>query len=197
MDDTLSLDLNKRYTYADYLTWWDDKRRELINGFIKMMSPAPKSIHQEISVNLISELRSYIKKYKGKCKVYVAPFDVRLPKNGETADSKVYTVVQPDLCVVCDPAKLDENGCLGAPDMIAEIRSESTARYDLTTKFYLYESVGVREYWVVIQLAAWKFFSCNPTANMAEALSIHLQINNDEKRNNPTYDTYLNKMIFH
>jgi Uma2 family endonuclease len=144
----LSLDLSKRYTYADYLTWLDDKRRELVNGFIRMMS-APKTRHQEISMNLSGELRNLIKKNKGKCKIFSAPFDVRLPKNGEKEDNLIDTVVQPDICIVCDPSKLDERGCLGAPDFIAEIQSISTAKYDLNEKFNLYEAVGVREYWVV------------------------------------------------
>jgi Uma2 family endonuclease len=143
------LDPQKQYTYADYLTWLDDKRCELINGFVNMMS-APKIKHQEISMNLSGALFIIIKKNKGKCKIYSAPFDVRLPKNGEKDDNLIYTVVQPDICIICDPSKLeDERGCLGAPDFIAEIQSASTAKYDLHEKFMLYETVGVREYWVV------------------------------------------------
>jgi Uma2 family endonuclease len=144
----LSLDLNKRYTYADYLTWWDDKRRELVDGFITMMS-APKLQHQRISMNLSLCLGNMIKKHKGKCEIFTAPFDVRLPRNGEKEDNRIETVVQPDICIICDPSKLDERGCLGAPDFIAEIQSSATAKYDLNEKFNLYEAVGVREYWVV------------------------------------------------
>jgi Uma2 family endonuclease len=147
----LVLDLKKRYTYADYLTWTDDKTRELIDGFIKMMSPKPKPIHQVKSGLLTTELNIAVKKHKGKCKVY-PEIDVRLPKNGEREDDQIYTVVSPDISVVCDQSKIDENGCLGAPDMIVEIQSFSTAKYDLTTKFNLYESSGVREYWVVYPL---------------------------------------------
>ncbi|MDR3180462.1 MAG: Uma2 family endonuclease, partial [Prevotellaceae bacterium] len=117
----LSLDLTKRYTYADYYTWWDNTRRELLHGLIKLMSPAPAPPHQQIIIDLGSELRHLIKKNKGKCKVFPAPFDVRLPKNGEKEDAKIDTVVQPDLCIVCDPSKLDRRGCLGAPDFIAEV----------------------------------------------------------------------------
>jgi Uma2 family endonuclease len=157
----LSLDLNKRYTYADYLTWWDDKRRELVDGFIKMMS-APKTRHQEISMNLSLELGIMIKKHKGKCKIFPAPFDVRLPQNGEKDDHLIYSVVQPDICIVCDLSKLDERGCLGAPDFIAEIQSHSTAKYDLNEKFNLYETVGVREYWVVFQTKAVQVFLLQP-----------------------------------
>ena len=145
----LILDNTRRYTYADYLTWADNKVRELIDGFIKMMSPAPSAKHQEVNVNLIAKLHRFIKKNKGNCKVFTAPFDVRLPKNGEKADEQIYNVVQPDICVVCDPSKIDKNGCLGAPDLVIEIQSFSSARYDLTQKFDLYEASGVREYWVV------------------------------------------------
>jgi Uma2 family endonuclease len=144
----LILDPNKHYTYADYLTWIDDKRRELVNGFINMMS-APIENHQRISGNLFWELRYIIKKNKGECRIYNAPFDVRLPKNGEKEDNRIDTVVQPDICIVCDLSKLDKRGCLGAPDFIAEIQSPATAKYDLNEKFNLYEAVGVREYWVV------------------------------------------------
>jgi Uma2 family endonuclease len=162
MNNTVTLDSNRRYTYADYLTWFDDQRRELIDGFVRMMSPAPGRIHQEISFILGNVLYEHIKKYKGKCKVYAAPFDVRLPKNGETADNKIYTVVQPDLCVVCDLSKLDDNGCLGAPDLVIEIQSPSTAQYDLTRKFDLYEASGVREYWVVYPQGSVEAFILQP-----------------------------------
>ena len=144
----LLLDLNKRYTYADYLTWWDDKRRELVNGFIHMMS-APNMQHQEINGELFGELRYIIRKNKGICKIFPAPFDVRLPRNGEKEDNQIYTVVQPDICIVCDLSKLDEKGCLGAPDFVAEVQSQSTTKYDMGDKFTLYEEAGVREYWVV------------------------------------------------
>ena len=113
----LILDLNKRYTYADYLTWADDKVRELVDGFIKMMSPKPRPFHQVISLSIGAELMYLLKKHKGKCKVY-PEIDVRFPKNGEKEDSKIYTVVSPDISVVCDPSKIDEKGCLGAPDLI-------------------------------------------------------------------------------
>ena len=145
----LSLDLKKRYTYADYLTWLDDQSRELINGFIQMMSPAPRLQHADVNSKIFGNLWTILKRYKGKCKVFTAPFDVRFPKKGETADDKIDTVVQPDICVVCDLSKLDERGCCGAPDMIVEILSPSTAKKDLQEKFTLYEESGVKEYWVV------------------------------------------------
>ena len=144
----LTLDINKRYTYADYLTWIDDVRRELIEGFIKLL-PAPRSIHAEVGYNISWQLGAIIRKNKGKCKVYPAPFDVRLPKNGETEHDKIYTVVQPDISVICDAAKVDEYGCCGAPDMIVEVLSPSTNKRDMNEKFTLYEVAGVKEYWVV------------------------------------------------
>ena len=145
---TLTLDLTRRYTYADYLTWVDDVGRELIEGFIKLF-PAPRRVHAEISKNIYRLLDFIVSKKKGGCSVYYAPFDVRFPKNGETSDNKIYTVVQPDICVVCDPSKLDDRGCCGAPDMIIEIFSPSTGKRDLHEKFLLYEEHGVKEYWIV------------------------------------------------
>ena len=146
--EPLVLDLNKRYSYADYLTWIDDVRRELIDGFIKLF-PAPRRVHAEVSFSIAWHLEAILKQNKGRCKVYVAPFDVRFPKDGETSDKKIYTVVQPDICVVCDPSKLDDRGCCGAPDMIVEIFSPKTGRRDLYEKFALYEEHGVKEYWIV------------------------------------------------
>ena len=145
----LVLDMNRRYTYADYLTWWDDKRRELIDGFIKMMSPAATLSHAKVVGRVFYAAINHIKRNHGTCNVFTAPFDVRLPKNGETADNQIYTVVQPDIIVVCDPSKLEERGCLGAPDMIVEVLSPSTRKYDLHDKFNLYEASGVKEYWVI------------------------------------------------
>jgi len=144
--ETLSLDKNKRYSYADYLTWMDDKRRELFNGVVRLMSPAPTLSHQQVSVILLTRFFNFLE--TGKCKVFSAPFDVRLPKNGEKEDAKIYNVVQPDIVVVCDPKKLDEKGCIGAPDLIVEILSKSTGKRDLKDKFLLYEQSGVEEYWI-------------------------------------------------
>ena len=145
----LTLDLNKRYTYADYLMWLDDKRRELINGLIKMMSPAPHPRHAAVNFKIAWQLEYIIKRNKGKCEVYHAPFDVRFPRNGETANNQINTVVQPDICVICDLSKIDNRGCCGAPDMIVEILSPSTLTRDVHEKFVLYEEFGVKEYWIV------------------------------------------------
>jgi Uma2 family endonuclease len=145
----LILDTKRQYTYADYLQWMDDKRRELIDGFVKMMSPAPSASHARVVINAIRPLNNFIHGHHGHCSVFTAPFDVRLPKNGERENDRIYSVVQPDIVVVCDPAKIDEAGCLGAPDMVVEVLSPSTRKYDLNEKFNLYEASGVKEYWVI------------------------------------------------
>jgi Uma2 family endonuclease len=146
--DNLKLDMNKRYSYADYLTWADDVRRELYDGFIKLMTPAPSRKHQESSVNLTRIFGNFL--FKKECKLYHAPSDVRLPKDGINIDDKqTFTVVQPDLFVVCDLSKLDDRGCCGAPDLIIEIVSPKNSKRDVKDKFELYEKHGVREYWIV------------------------------------------------
>jgi Uma2 family endonuclease len=130
------------YTYADYLEWDEGERYEIIDGEAYMMA-APSRIHQEVSGNLYYAIRSFL---EGKpCKVYAAPFSVRLFPAKDNRDD---TVVEPDIAVVCDPSKLDERGCHGAPDFIIEITSSSTARYDRIIKFNKYREAGVREYWI-------------------------------------------------
>jgi Uma2 family endonuclease len=146
---TLDLDESKRYSYADYLTWMDDERRELINGFIHLMS-APLRVHAHIVTELGNLFYSVAgKKKKKRYYIYYAPFDVRLPLNNETADDQIYNVVQPDICIISDPSKLDDKGCIGAPDLIVEILSPSTLKKDWNDKFNLYEAAGVMEYWIV------------------------------------------------
>ncbi len=146
--DTLQLDMNRRYSYADYLTWLDEKRRELFDGIVKMMTPSPSRKHQEISFNLNRLLGNFL--IHKNCKAYHAPSDVRLPKNkNRISDRDIYTVVQPDIYVVCDLSKLDDKGCLGAPDLIIEIISYKTAKRDTREKFEIYREHGVREYWIV------------------------------------------------
>ncbi|MDR3090014.1 MAG: Uma2 family endonuclease [Desulfobulbaceae bacterium] len=130
------------YTYADYATWPDDARYELIDGEAYLMSPAPKRAHQEICGEIFRQLADYL---EGKdCRAFIAPFDVRL--NAKKADD---TVVQPDIVVVCDPKKLDEHGCVGAPDMVVEVLSPSSIKHDKMVKLELYRRHGVREYWTV------------------------------------------------
>lgn len=133
-------------TYADYCAWPEDERWELIDGVPYAMSPAPTRIHQDMVVELVAQIHGAVK--GTSCRVYVAPFDVRLPDHDE-ADDAVETVVQPDIAVICDPSKLDEKGCRGAPDWIVEVLSPSTAATDQIQKRDLYERHGVLEYWLV------------------------------------------------
>jgi Uma2 family endonuclease len=144
------LDLDKQYSYADYLSWKLTERIELIKGYIKQMA-APTSFHQEISIELSTYFKGYFKAKKSPCKVFAAPFDVRLYNytKSAVADKDIYTVVQPDLSIICDKSKIDQKGCLGAPDLIIEILSESNSKTDLRDKFQLYQENGVHEYWIV------------------------------------------------
>ena len=142
------LDLEGSYTYADYLTWQFTDMVELIRGKVHRMAPAPNLEHQRVSRRLMTMIDIYLK--EKSCEVFSAPFDVRLPlPPNRLKNNKIDTVVQPDLCVVCDPAKLDQQGCLGAPDWVIEILSPATSRKDLTEKFDVYQFAGVREYWII------------------------------------------------
>lgn len=142
------LDFSKQYRYSDYLTWAFDDSVELIHGRIFHRLLTPGTLHQSSSSDLHVIIGSYL---RGKtCKVFSAPFDVRLslPAGQQSADN-IDTVVQPDISIICDLSKLDERGCQGAPDWIIEILSKSTAQKDLNEKFNLYQHAGVREYWIV------------------------------------------------
>jgi len=143
------LDLNNTYSYADYLTWRLEETVELIRGKIMLMSPAPNLTHQSISRNLLLKIGNHLE--RKSCQVFHAPFDVRLydRRKSVVASKDIYTVVQPDLCVICDSRKLDSKGCLGAPDWIIEILSKSTAQKDTQIKYRLYLESGVKEYWLV------------------------------------------------
>ncbi len=142
--DINELDPDGIYTYADYLTWHFDEYVELFRGRLKRMSPAPKRKHQDIAGNIFSELKSFLR--RKPCKVYIAPFDVRLPKKGS---GEIYSVIQPDVCIICDRNKLDDAGCLGVPDTIIEVLSKGNVDRDINEKFSLYEESGVPEYWIV------------------------------------------------
>jgi len=140
------LDLSKTYSYADYLQWKFEERIELIKGRIFKMSPAPSSSHQEISGNIYFAFKLYL--LKKPCKVFAAPFDVRLPHQSKE-NKDVINVVQPDICVICDRSKIDERGCLGAPDIVVEILSPGNNKTELQNKYEVYEESGVQEYWIV------------------------------------------------
>ncbi len=135
-----------RYTFADVLSWDEDERIEIIDGEAFMMA-TPSRIHQEISGELFRQLANFL---EGKqCRVYPAPFGVRLFARDGDGPEDVDTLVEPDISVVCDRSKLDQHGCKGAPEMVIEILSPSTLRHDRLVKLNLYDQAGVLEYWIV------------------------------------------------
>lgn len=169
------LDLTRQYTYADYLTWEFAERVELLRGWVAKMSPAPNTYHQRIASNMAGLVYKALEGQEA-CQYFIAPFDVRLTRTegGET-------VVQPDLCVVCDRSKLTTRGCTGPPDWVIEIVSPGNSEKELDDKFSLYEESGVREYWVVhpgervvlryLRNAEGVFVGIKPAGERAEAIA--------------------------
>lgn len=146
--DISQLDPNGYYSYADYLRWKFTQFVEVLRGRLLPMA-APSEFHQRVSWELSGLFYTYL---QGKsCRAYAAPFDVRLfdRRKSAQADRDIYTVVQPDLCVVCDRSKIDARGCLGAPDLVVEILSESNHAREMDIKYSLYEEAGVQEYWII------------------------------------------------
>lgn len=141
------LDFTKQYTYADYLTWELKERVELIKGWLYKMSPAPSRKHQRVVSIVFNQMFNFLE--QKNCHVYTAPFDVRLVKNKGRKDKQIDTIVQPDICVICDQTKLDARGCSGSPDLIVEILSPSTGKKDYNEKYFLYEENKVKEYWII------------------------------------------------
>lgn len=143
------LDLEKSYSYADYLTWQLGEIVELVKGKISAMAPVPNLSHQRIELKLALEIGNYLK--GKKCELFIAPFDVRLydRRRSILTHQEIQTVVQPDLCVVCNPEFLDEQGCNGAPDWIIEILSKGNSKSEMQVKYELYREAGVTEYWIV------------------------------------------------
>ena len=128
-------------TLREYEELPEDIRAEVFDGEIYNMA-GPSQDHQTILTELLVIIRSYIKKGKGNCSVFPAPFDVKL------SDAPL-TIVQPDIMIVCDKDKLDGKRCNGAPDFIIEIVSASNQADDYIRKLYYYKKYGVREYWIV------------------------------------------------
>ncbi|MEW5814563.1 MAG: Uma2 family endonuclease [Spirochaetota bacterium] len=139
---------DRLYTYADYLTWPDEERWELIEGVAYDMSPAPNRRHQHILGQLFRKIADFLD--DKPCQAYFAPFDLRLSEKGPIAkDAEITNVVQPDLSVYCREHALDERGARGAPDLIAEILSPHTSLKDQREKLLLYERFQVKEYWII------------------------------------------------
>ena len=145
MPHNLALKLEEKYTYKNYITWNDNKFWELIDGVAYQMAP-PTRQHQDILTKLLLQFGNYLE--DKTCKIFPAPFGVRLPLENEE-DEYIKNAILPDIVVVCDEKKLDDAGCKGAPDLIIEILSPSTGKRDMEDKFKLYEKAGVKEYWIV------------------------------------------------
>jgi len=134
-----------RYSFADCLAWNEKERIEIIDGEAYMMAP-PSTVHQAVCGELFRQIANFL---EGKqCKVYSAPFGVRLFEKDKESPEDVDTMVEPDISVVCDKNKIDAHGCKGAPDLIVEVLSPSTRRHDRLVKLGLYQRAGVREYWI-------------------------------------------------
>jgi Uma2 family endonuclease len=141
-----AIDLNGKYSYSDYLGWPDEERWELIGGYPYNMSPAPSRRHQEVLGEIYRVFSDF---FEGRpCKVFLSPFDVRLAED-YSDNHIVNNVVQPDLSVFCKKEHLDKQGAKGAPDLVVEVLSPSTASKDLKTKLLLYQRFKVKEYWIV------------------------------------------------
>lgn len=135
------------YTYADYLKWTIQERFELIKGKVFKMSPGQATKHQWVVGHIFYKLYNFLKDDK-PCKVFVAPFDIRLPRQSKD-DASITTVVQPDVSVVCDAEKIDARGIIGAPDIVVEVLSPGNNRKELAHKYEIYQESGVKEYWLV------------------------------------------------
>lgn len=129
------------YTTDDIYALPDGERAELVDGQLYMMAP-PSRKHQRITTELCTIINNHIKSNHGSCEVNVAPFAVFLNE-----DDKNY--VEPDISIICDRRKLNDKGCVGAPDWIIEIVSDSSRRMDYSIKLFKYRTAGVREYWIV------------------------------------------------
>lgn len=134
---------NRNYRYSDMANW--EGSWELISGAPYAVSPSPSRIHQKLVAELFNALYNFLQ--VSTCEVYVAPFDVRFNED-ENYDNPD-TVVQPDISVFCNPNQLDEKGAKGAPTLVIEVLSKSTASKDKIQKFHLYEKFGVQSYWLV------------------------------------------------
>ncbi len=166
---SLSVHDKTHHTYGEYLTWSDEQRYELIEGVAYAMTPSPSRTHQRIVGELFRQIADALE--EGTCEVNIAPLDVRLPEEGESDDA-IVTVVQPDVFVVCDPGKLDERGCRGAPDCVIEVISPQSAAHDQIRKLAIYERHGVKEYWLVHPIDRIVFVYCLESGRYARP-SLH------------------------
>ena len=165
----LAIKQDQKYTFADYDAWPEDERWEIIEGIPHAMT-APSRLHQDIVAEVLIQIGLYLR--DKPCKIYPAPFNVRLPVENE-ADELIETTVEPDLSIICDSDKLDDKGCRGAPDWIIEVLSPSTTLRDMNTKRDLYQQHGVKEYWIVHPLERWvMIYTLDEAGNYAKPLVV-------------------------
>jgi Uma2 family endonuclease len=168
------LDLNATYSYADYMTWQLEETVELIRGKIMLMAPAPNVKHQRLSRNLLRVISNYL--HKKPCQIFHAPFDVSLydRRKSMLTDREIFSVVQPDLCVICDSEKLTVQGCSGAPDWVIEVLSTGNTKKEMRLKYDLYQENGVTEYWLVYpyEQALYQFV-LNSETNLYQLFAMH------------------------
>jgi Uma2 family endonuclease len=186
-----ALKSDRRYTYADYKTWPENERWELIDGTAYAMSPAPRYRHQRLVGLLFYELEKW---FKGKpCTPVLSPLDIFLPDAEETLE-ETDTVVQPDVVVVCDESKIVEEGIRGAPDFVIEILSPSSAWRDQTQKRDLDEKHGVREFWIVNpetrEVAAWNLENGKFTLPRGGSLMVGMDVNIYPGRNGDKHERF-------
>lgn len=136
-----------KYSYADYLSWEIDEMVEIIKGKVFKWTTAPSRIHQKVISKLSFAFHNIVK--NKSCDLYFAPFDVRFPDTS-IRNEDIFTVVQPDISIICDKSKLDDAGCIGAPDLIVEVLSKGDNRKDLHHKYNVYLESGVKEYWIIL-----------------------------------------------
>ncbi len=151
--DTLTTDapkpaaLNGHHSETEHLNWQTEEYASVLQGNLARMAAAPPREHQDIAGRIFSDIEHYLR--RKACKVYIAPFDVRLQHTEGEKKSSVRTVVQPDVCIVGNVQKLDRRGCNGAPDTIIEVLAPGNMNRDVKEKYALYEEYGVPEYWMV------------------------------------------------
>ena len=166
---SVAIKQDQKYTFADYESWPEDERREIIAG-IPYAIAAPSRLHQKTVLKLGNQIDQYFD--NKPCEIYSAPFNVRLPIENE-ANEFIETTVEPDLSIICDPDKLDDKGCRGAPDWIIEVRAPATALHDMNIKRDLYQQHGVKAYWIVHPSERWvMIYTLDDAGNYAKPLVV-------------------------
>jgi len=187
-------DASLTYSYADYAKWKFLERLELLKGRIFKLAAANTN-HQRATMKIGFDLYGFL---KGKtCQVFIAPFDVRLPVKDRKRDDQITTVVQPDVCVFCDPAKIDERGACGVPDLVVEVLSPSNSQYDVRDKFDVYQEAGVKEYWIVSPMQESIMVSLLQADGKYGASSVYKKADTLHAATIPGFSVNINELFTH